>query len=66
MMGSRFLEDILEIDGFKFSLVWASLKKVDETTDWILMVDMDTKELYEGHFERDTGFLKKFERLEGQ
>lgn len=58
--------DILEIDGFSFSLIWPSLKKIDEDTDWILMVDKDTKELYEGHLKHDTRFLKKYEKLDGQ
>ena len=56
-------QDILEIDGFSFSLIWPSLKKIDEDTDWILMVDKDTKDLYEGHWEHNTRFLKMYRRL---
>ncbi|WP_368644850.1 hypothetical protein AB4027_07230 [Alkalibacterium putridalgicola] len=65
-MGSEFMADILEIDGFRFDLIWPSLKKVDETTDWILMVDLDTKELYGGYLQHDTRFLKKYEKLKAQ
>lgn len=59
-------QDILEIDGFRFSLIWPSLKKIDEDTDWILMVDKATKDLYEGHLKHDTRFLKRYEKLGGQ
>lgn len=65
-MASEFMEDILEIDEYRFSLIWPSLEKVDETTDWILMLDKNSKELYGGYLQHDTRFLKKYEKLEGQ
>lgn len=65
-MAADFMSDIIEIGGFRFSLIWPSLEKVDETTDWILMMDKDTKELYGGYLQHDTRFLKKYESLGGQ
>lgn len=59
-------DDYIKIDGFVFSLVWPSVKKIDDTTDWILMVDKETSELYEGHLDHHTGFLKKYTYIEGQ
>lgn len=63
---ARIEYDILEIDGFSFSLIWPSLKNIDEDTDWILMVDKATKELYEGHVKQNTMLLKRYEKLGGQ
>ncbi|SFB91138.1 hypothetical protein SAMN04488102_101378 [Alkalibacterium subtropicum] len=65
-MSADFKNDIIEIDGFRFSLIWPSLKKVDDGTDWILMFEKDSKELYGGYLKHDTRFLKKYERLKGQ
>lgn len=65
-IGSSFLPDILEIDNYKFSLIWDLLKNIDETTVWILMVDMDTKDFYEGLLQHGTRFLKMYKRLDGQ
>lgn len=59
-------EDNIRIDDFVFDLIWPSVKKIDETTDWILMVDIDSKELYEGQLDHNTGFLKKYTYIEGQ
>lgn len=63
---SNFKDDIIEIDGYRFSLIWPSLEKVDDDTDWILMFEKDSKVLYGGYLKHDTRFLKKYLRLEGQ
>lgn len=65
-MGSKFLANILENDVYRFHFVTAPMKPIDDNIDRILMLDMDTKELYEGFIQHITRFLKMYWRLEGQ
>lgn len=66
MIGSGFPKDYFKIHEFTFNLIPPSRKRIDETTDWLLMVDTETKELYGGYFDHDTGLIKEYRRLEGQ
>lgn len=65
-MGCWVKEDIIELDGYRFNLIWTSLKKIDDDTDCILMKEKNQGLLYEGQLEHDTRFLKMYRKLEGQ